>query len=431
MLRIAEIQEALLHLVGWDQSFDPSLKIYPDLTQSESGLYYQGVHPLLTLRNIKATMPDELYFRYPPYESDKTYSTGDIVMYNMSVWEALSEVKGIPPKNGENWKPYDLLSEYLYKQTRNGIAAVVQNFIQLKQLNDETKTLLNRIVLFDGSGRINDYITNTGKICGFEIVPVRSMGVTTKIEKIGLQMYGASGTVRIYIFHSSMIEPYRVFDLDVTGGKGTFQWFPIDDLYLPYIGDNGAGGSWYVVYNQNELPYDMEAINVSKDWSKEPCGSCNQGNAQVWREMTKYIQISPFKIAAPENFSENPELWDISRNIWTNTTSYGLNLQLSVGCDLTDFIISQRQLFQSVLAKQVAVNMLRMMAMNPDVRVNREQLNVDRQDILYEIDGNTQGRVSGLGEELRKAYEALKINTQGLDRICLKCNNHGVKYTTC
>ena len=72
-----------------------------------------------------------------------------------------------------------------------------------------------------------------------------------------------------------------------------------------------------------------------------------------------------------------------------------------------------------------------MMAMNPDVRVNREQLNVDRQDILYEIDGNTQGRVSGLGEELRKAYEALKINTQGLDRICLKCNNHGVKYTTC
>ena len=431
MLRIAEIQEALLHLVGWDQSFDPSLKIYPDLTQSESGLYYQGVHPLLTLRNIKATMPDDIYFRYPPYESGRTYSTGDVVMYNMSVWEALREVKGIPPQNGENWKPYDLLSEYLYKQTRNGIATVVQNFIQLKQLNDETKTLLNRIVLFDGSGRINDYITNTGKICGFEIVPVRSMGVTTKIEKIGLQMYGATGTVRIYIFHSSMVEPYRVLDLDVTGGKGTFQWFPIDDLYLPYIGDNGAGGSWYVVYNQNELPYSMEAINVSKDWSKEPCGSCNQGNAQVWREMTKYIQISPFKIAAPENFSENPELWDISRNIWTNTTSYGLNLQLSVGCDLTDFIISQRQLFQSVLAKQVAVNLLRMMAMNPDVRVNREQLNVDRQDILYEIDGNTQGRVSGLGAELKKAYEALKIDTQGLDRICLKCNNHGVRYTTC
>ena len=115
---------------------------------------------------------------------------------------------------------------------------------------------------------------------------------------------------------------------------------------------------------------------------------------------------------------------------YTCTYNYGLNVEVTTGCDLTDFIISQRLLFQSVLQKQVTYNALRTLAMNPDVRVNRNQSNASRMDILYELDGNSQGRASGLGYELRKAYEAISLDTAGLDRICLSCNNHGVRYRT-
>lgn len=80
---------------------------------------------------------------------------------------------------------------------------------------------------------------------------------------------------------------------------------------------------------------------------------------------------------------------DIEMLKYTNTQNYGLNVEISVGCDLTDFIVSQRQLFANVLQLQVAYNALRTMAMNPDVRVNRNQSNVSRMDILYELDGNT------------------------------------------
>ena len=67
--------------------------------------------------------------------------------------------------------------------------------------------------------------------------------------------------------------------------------------------------------------------------------------------------------------------------------------------------------------------------MNPNVRVNRYQSNATRTDILYELDGNTSGvRPGGLGYQLKKAYEALKLDTQGLDRVCLSCNNRGVRY---
>jgi hypothetical protein len=169
---------------------------------------------------------------------------------------------------------------------------------------------------------------------------------------------------------------------------------------------------------------------VSKDWSREPCGTCNEGNLQAWRELTKYLQISPFCVQAPTTFKEYPELPDIADLVYTNTSNYGLNVEISVGCDLTDYIISQRRMFAEVLQKQVAYNALRTMAMNPEVRVNRNQSNVSRMDILYELDGNTQGRESGLGVELNKAYEALEIDVDGIDRICLTCNNHGVKYRT-
>ena len=68
--------------------------------------------------------------------------------------------------------------------------------------------------------------------------------------------------------------------------------------------------------------------------------------------------------------------------------------------------------------------------MNPDVRVNRNQSNVTRDGILYELDGNPQGRAGGLGCELKEAYKALSFDTRGLDRVCLTCNNHGVRYRT-
>ena len=133
---------------------------------------------------------------------------------------------------------------------------------------------------------------------------------------------------------------------------------------------------------------------------------------------------------APKTFAEYPELWDIAYTMYTNTLNYGLNCEITVGCDLTDFIVEQRAIFQTVIQRQVAAIALRTLAMNPNVRVNRNQSNASKMEILYELDGNVEGRPGGLGYDLKKAFEALRLDTQGIDRICLSCNNRGVKYRT-
>ena len=449
MIRLQDIQTALLPVVGWQQDYNPQNQIDKELCKSESGLTFQGAHPLCTLANIRAIMPDDYLYQYPEWNEIIAYKRGKKVRHDGILWIANLDNVGQEPKKsdfnqdfnndfgGESpWVIYNMESDFVRQLTINGINTAVQTFIQEKQLRKETRDLLERRTFFDGAARLQATIDPTGKIVGFEIVPVRSMGVTTKIERIGLQMVGGTGKVKLYLFHSSQIAPMRTIELDFTNTSGGFQWFtPKEPIYLPYIpgtdgNGNDSGGAWFLCYNQNELPAGMQALNVSKDWSVEPCQTCLGGSIESWRQITKYMQVSPFGIKAPADFEQYPEMFDIGKVGYTNTMNYGMNVEISVGCDLTDFIISQRQIFATVIQKQVCANVLRTIAMNPDVRVNRNQVNVTRDELLYELDGAPQGRPTGLGYELKQAYKALSLDTMGLDRICLQCNNHGVKYRT-
>lgn len=447
MYRLQDIDAALLPVVGWQQAYNPAEQIDKALCESESGLTFQGAHPLCTLGNIHSVMPEDYIMNYPEWNELLEYKVGTKVRHDGKTWICNKENIGIEPvetaynadynndfgQDGAGyWVVYNLVSDFIRTLTINGIHTVVQQFITQKQLTNETRNLFERRTFFDGAARLAATIDPTDRLVGFEIVPVRSMGVTAKIERIGLQMVGAVGSVRIYLFHSSQVAPVQVVDVEFTNTKGGFQWFvPKEPIYLPYMGkDTDSGGSWYLCYNQRDLPKDMRALNVSKDWSRDPCATCLGGSIESWREITKYMQISPFGVHVGSDFKEYPEMFDIADIAYTNTMNYGMNCEISVGCDLTDFIISQRQIFATVIQKQVAANALRMMAMNPEVRVNRNQSNVGRSDILYELEGNAQGRANGLGYELKKAYDALSIDTRGLDRVCLTCNNHGVRYRT-
>lgn len=433
-----------MQLVGWENSYSPNKAIDSRLEASESGLYYQSAHPMMTLDNIQSIMPEDFIEQYPDWNSLLTYQVGSKVKHGGICWLAQEENTGVEPPasysngdynddyGGEVWRPYNILTDFLTRLTNNGIATTVQTFLQMKGLQQETKNLLERRMFFDGAGRIANTAQNRGRLVGIEIEPVRALGVTAKLERVGLQMVGGTGVVKLYLFHSSRVEPLKVIECNYTRTNGGFQWFDLKDVYMPYVSDEtGAGGAYYLLYDQNELPDGMQAVNFAKDWSREPCGTCNQGSIADWRAITKYLLLSPFCTPAPSTFAQFPELPDIGSLVYTNTQNYGINAEVTIGCDLTDFIIRQRGIFATALQRQVAAIALRTMALNPDVRVNRNQSNASVAELLYEIDGNTQSsRERGLGYDLRKAYEALSLDTQGIDRVCLKCNNHGVKYTT-
>lgn len=422
MIRIREIVNAFQGLVGWEQSRAREYTIGEELTQTDSGLYFQEAHPVLTLRAMKAIMPKD--YVYPEYNLRKTYSKGDVVAYEEELYRSVVDGNtGHSVLDSDYWELYHALTEYISKLTDSGIKAVVQRFITEKVVGLETKNIIDRRTLFDGTGRIENRTPNKGHLVGFEITPIRANGATMKIERIGLQFTGNIGKVKVYLFHSSHREPVWVKEFNYTATRGTYQWFDLPETYLPYFShDFNSGGSWYLVYSQAELPDYMESINFGRDWSREPCGTCNKGDLNVYRAMGKWVQLSPFYV----NIEDwDGLLWDIADNIYTNGDNYGLNLQFSMGCDLTDTIIAMRSDFANVIQKQVATDALKALAMNPEVEVNRVQFNADRNDILFEAEGNGQG-IRGLKGELDRAFKALSIDTRGLDPLCLACRNGGI-----
>lgn len=451
MIRIEEIKQGLAHLVGWQQAILPQEQIAEDMTETESGLTYQSAHPMVTLKNLLSIMPEMDVKNFPQWNKYKFYHKGAVVAHNEQLFEAqlnniaqeprtadfnddfnddYSHTNGSPIGSAGYWKLYDAQSVWVHRLQDDAIVGMVQRFLTEKSLYKESKSILERRTFFDGAGRLTNTLRNGQRLVGFEITPAYSMGVTAKVERIGLQMTGATGKVRMYLFHSSQVEPIQVADLEFTKTNGGFQWFDVKDWYMPYISDaNNSGGAWYLCYNQADLPEGMESINVSKDWSTEPCGTCNVGSVEAWRQLTKFLNISPFRVPSLETFAEFPEMWDIAENVYTNTVNYGLNVEVSVHCDLTDFIIRERQMFATVLQKEMAARVLRMLAFNPSVRVNRNQSNASQFDLMYEVDGNPQGRETGLGKELKEAYAALDLDTRGIDRLCLTCRPVGVRYT--
>ena len=90
MIRIKEIQEALRPVVGWEQDFTPENMIDEALTVTESGLVFQGAHPLCTLDNVRAVMPDVFVGNYPRWNSLLRYKVGDKVQHKGQVYIAKS-----------------------------------------------------------------------------------------------------------------------------------------------------------------------------------------------------------------------------------------------------------------------------------------------------------------------------------------------------
>lgn len=432
MYRADAIKENFLHLLGWRQNYDTAeFAISDSLTESETGQYFQDMHPLITLDSIRSIIP-RFNTDAPEYE-DKEYKQGEIVSYNGKLYKLIQPTNKngeaesyIDPSNVDYWVVYDPFSDWLQTKTEASILKAIESYYSVQLADRTVKNLLESKVLFDGAGRLVDVVRNTNSLVGFEIIPIRAEGVTLKVEKIGVQ-FNKNGEFNLYLMHNSSPQPIKVIPVDYTKNGG-MQWIDMQDLYLPYISDDtDAGGSWFLCYSQKELPDDMQAVEKNRDWSKEPCPTCSRIDYLNWQAWSKYLEIHPFKTPAPDTV----EMWDVQNNVYTYTTNYGLNLKVTMECDLTDILIAQRKAFQNVIGLQVAADMIREFAYNPNFRINRMQQNFSRNELLYELDGDsTSNKKGGILYRLDKAMEALRIDTTGINRICIPCRNDGIRFRT-
>ena len=403
MLRADKIKTGLFGVVGFRQSISDDL--INEMLQSSSGLYFQDEHPIVTIDNIKSVAPDFSGKTYPEWDSQTSYVVGDVVKNtDGTLYKAIKDSTNIAVTNTEYWEKYTDFNNWLENKVKASIAKLTQRIFEEKELIKTSKNLLHSEYVINGAFDRSDTLS-TDNIVGWEIRPAKGRGVSVHIEKIGFDTT-AAGDVTFYIFKSDNPVPVFTKTATISG----FTWVDFD-----YWVDYGAGEGIYLVVDASALPGDI--VLSRYDWRQPERGRAS--TVDLWRN---YLYIHPFMAGA---FSG--ELWDITENAYNYTTNYGLNALISVYCDYSGFIIEQKDLFASAISKQFACDIIRELIYNPNSRINRNEATQNREQLMYELDGDPQGRKSGKEYELSRAIKALQLSFEGIDRVCLPAKSKGIK----
>lgn len=337
------IQNAFVGLVGLRQTDNPE---FPKL---DSSLLYTGnnvlVHnSLLNIENIDMSARNYSFFNYNDYQPVTEYFIDDRIKYNDVVYKSLTGVVGSPNVGNQpdispsDWEEVNLLSLYIEDVYKSAVSDTVNGVFREKKINRQTKTLLQNQRMTDGVGSFGDYIMNEGNLVGVEIKLKTINNVKAVINKIGLQISQANPAFKMYLYHSSQIEPIQEITFNQSKAS-SFQWHSVE-TELNYNSDNyDVGGVFYLMYDQNDLI--GSAIKKKHNWHLPPCQYCNRSEVDYFNKYTKYLSMRTVQVNASDRDGVN--LWNIEKTKYVSDNNFGLNFEWTIQCDLTAFIIQKKR----------------------------------------------------------------------------------------
>jgi hypothetical protein len=372
MFNIGTLKTELINLVSWQQNVDATgwQITDTDLLTPTSGMYFNGVHPMLSFDNVRSIAPD---------------------------FDVLHPADSAARNTA--------FSAWLRDKTEQGIAMAMHNWFNSKMTMLTANNLLEQTELFKGAPGAVELEPNAGRVVGLQITPTRQKSIKTTIRRISVQ-FTENQTITIKLFKSGTMAPVKTVDV-VYAGSGGVQWETVDWELEPE-------GTYLIAYDQDDTIGN--AINGIYDYTFA-------SQRHTWPN-GRYFGTVGFNVAA----AGVAVLWGLDDTEHTVDTNYGLNLDVDVQCDYTDFIVSQKHLFANVIRLHVGWLMLKEIAYNPEMNVNRNAANEMRTNLLFDINGDTQGKDGfSVYGQLKQAIEAVQFDTTGIEKICLPCRRRSAR----
>lgn len=250
------------------------------------------------------------------------------------------------------------------------------------------------------------------------------------IDKIGLHL-DTNQSLDFYLYHTSQAAAISTFTVNYTKG-GSFQWSDVTDAELSYFSSAyNSGGSFFLMYDEDDLT--GQAINFSFDLSKRPCSTCNGFNIGSWNQRYKFFTVSAVKVSASNRDGVN--MWNISDTEYLTSTNWGLNLSVTMKCDIGDLICEESYLFKDILAQKVIVNLLEGMIQSVQDNDKQTKLNKLAFDALngevVAVSAFATKNTGGAYAKYNQYLEGLNFDLSDLNDVCTPCTSKGgVKYRT-
>jgi len=302
--------------------------------------------------------------------------------------------------------------EYI-KDTQDYVGISNANFnLVLKQLKQSAISnvcnqvfseydFLDRNLLFKNSSKkVN---TNTLPIgfVGYRIEVGNTKNVAFKLNRVLLDFEG-TGTIKLLLWNTAKLEVLESKEIEITTDH--------QEVVLDWILDNSKDtykGDYYIGYNTQDLtvlPYrrDYENGNVMSSF--------------------KYLCIE--QIAVPNHDSET--LFDVSTYDGLSEDT-GLNFDISVFDDYTDFVINNKQLFARAIQLDCQIQCIQLYLSSLRSNLNQSMSAQLYEKIMIELEGTSSEsliKVKGLKNQLigeitsiRNEIQKIKIGVKKSGQI--------------
>lgn len=368
------IQTCFSDLIGWNNHFDADdiPAIAPSLNSSESGLFYNELHPAMRLDLIKAMIP-----------RNRT------------------------------------LSDYLAEKVTAGVTEMIANISAVRRYDQYARRTVNSHLLIDGVAFFRDQVISQNRFVGFAIKPSTSLGLVGVIKKVALQLSVAQ-EINLYLFHSSKSEALETIPLNVSSAN-SYIWTDLE-LKLNSMDDDVQGGVYYLGYYQEDLIGNaIEYRNL--DFETGPCGTCDGGTAfTMWKERRKFYWIYPFYVANA-NLGATPTDRFLNEDIvYEKLTNWGLNLKISFECDLSYFMCEHKFSMVKILGLFVVYGILKDFKYSQEINFMEKNL---KSMIIRDLEGDKDTNYINIVDQIQMEVKAVEFDHSGHSTYCLPCAKTG------
>lgn len=424
MYRDLDLSTCLYGLAGWRQNLNPDYdELAQGLTETETGLYYQDAHPLVCIENLDQALKNYDAFVYTDYATAAVYAVGDKIRYpaDGKIYEATAIIASAPALLAPaSWREVNLFSQKVEALTRSAVSKVASAIFTQKKLDGVTKSIFENVQLFSGPGDLMNKEVKQSRFVGFEISVKNQRDIAILIRQIGTQFSLANPAFKLWLFNSSQSAPVTSVTLSLPRANA-FTW-SASTLQLKHLSDNMIpGGVYYLGYYEDDL-LGM-AINRGYNFAAIPCGSCNE-DLSLYRQWTRFLEVTPFYVPASYLVGNlptdpgGPVLWDINANQYVYQKNYGLNLDITSACDVTDFLCREKRLFSDAVYLQVAADVLTELAYS----TRNNTIAKETRDLAMFALSDRENNL-GIYTKLDRAIKAVTFDFSTLDDLCFPCNN--------
>ena len=369
-MNFTEFQGCLKPLIGWKNHYNDAEipPLDPTLNESESGQYFQDLHPACELDTISACLPAERD-----------------------------------------------LNEYLDSVMNSAIAQSYNLVDQRRKTEGKAKDSILTGLLYNGQARFIDQVLNEGKFVGFMIDIEHHKGIGVKFPKIGFQQTSVQD-VTFYVYHESQSAPLTTFQVQ-TQTANLPSWV---DLNLELYSEDQLtlAGRYIIGYFQDDLTGSALSKN-DFNFNTGPCGSCNKSSSQLWKQSRDFFKIYP--ISVPNDALNGTNLPDLSESVIEETNTFGMNLTFDLRCNLFEVYCQQRTSFTKIYGLFVVKKVLEDIKYNNEL--NRVEANI-MQMVVRDLEGDKEFKAKTIEEQIKDALKATTFGFENVYSACMPCTEN-------